>query len=71
MTCRTHKHHFAVNVQNHQETVSLMHHVVTGDDPEVTAGKPCPDIFLAAMRRFEVMELTVHGNGTTLSPMFI
>ncbi|KAK3121241.1 hypothetical protein QOZ80_8BG0649160 [Eleusine coracana subsp. coracana] len=49
----THKHHFAVKTQNHQEMFSLMHHVVTGDDPEVTAGKPCPDIFLAAMRRFE------------------
>uniref|UniRef100_A0A0A8XXQ7 glycerol-1-phosphatase n=1 Tax=Arundo donax TaxID=35708 RepID=A0A0A8XXQ7_ARUDO len=49
----THKHHFAVKTQNHQEMFSLMHHVVTGDDPEVKAGKPCPDIFLAAMRRFE------------------
>ncbi|TVU42159.1 hypothetical protein EJB05_08551, partial [Eragrostis curvula] len=54
----THKHHFAVKTQNHQEMFSLMHHIVTGDDPEVTAGKPCPDIFLTAMRRFEVVEFT-------------
>jgi beta-phosphoglucomutase-like phosphatase (HAD superfamily) len=35
----------------------------------VTAGKPCPDIFLAAMGRFEVVELTVYG--ATVFPMFL
>ncbi|WVZ94322.1 hypothetical protein U9M48_040227 [Paspalum notatum var. saurae] len=28
----THKHHFALKTQNHQEVFSLMHHIVTGDD---------------------------------------
>uniref|UniRef100_M8B2I4 glycerol-1-phosphatase n=1 Tax=Aegilops tauschii TaxID=37682 RepID=M8B2I4_AEGTA len=49
----SHKRHFALKTQNHQELFALMHHVVMGDDPEVKAGKPSPDIFLAAMRRFE------------------
>lgn len=51
---RSHKRHFALKTQNHSEIFSMMHHVVMGDDPEVKKGKPAPDVFLAAARRFEV-----------------
>ncbi|XP_072970825.1 (DL)-glycerol-3-phosphatase 2 [Typha angustifolia] len=49
----SYKRHFELKTQNHGKIFAMMHHVVMGDDPEVKKGKPSPDIFLAALRRFE------------------
>ncbi|MEQ7921813.1 HAD-IA family hydrolase [Xanthomonas sp. WHRI 1810A] len=47
-------HYFHAKTTLHRAWFELFHHVVTADDPDVTAAKPAPDIFLVAARRLGV-----------------
>lgn len=45
---------YCLKTRNHQAWFSLFDTVVTGDDPEIGAGKPAPDIFLVAASRLDI-----------------
>ena len=43
---------YDLKVTKYQELFQLMSHIVCSDDPLVEKGKPAPDIYLAAAKRF-------------------
>ena len=46
------KHIYEAKVSKHKDLFSSFSHVVCADDKEVKIGKPAPDMYLAAARRF-------------------
>ncbi len=45
------RHNFELKITNHKEWFRIFECIVTGDDPEIKRGKPCPDIFLVTAER--------------------
>lgn len=50
----SHRQNFEMKTVHHQDWLTAFDCIVRGDDPELAAGKPAPDIFLLAAQRLGV-----------------
>jgi HAD superfamily hydrolase (TIGR01509 family) len=50
----SHRRNFELKTVHHQDWLTSFDCIVRGDDPELAAGKPAPDIFLLAAQRLGV-----------------
>ena len=48
-------HSYQVKVSMHSDLFCYFHHVVCSDDDEVENGKPSPEIYLIAAKRFSIL----------------
>jgi pseudouridine-5'-monophosphatase len=52
----SHKSAYDLKTKNNQDLISLFEHVLVGDDPRVTHGKPHPIIFLEAAKMIDGLD---------------
>ena len=63
-------HSYQQKVSMHSDIFCCFHHIVCSDDKEVENGKPSPDIYLVAAKRFSILpESNSHvSNGRAIFP---